>query len=210
MKSNYEIMKDSMQVKFLEYDQTHMIEKFHLSHNEAYLYIKFVGRMYRIDRKSGKVEWSKDAFINCVDAGYNEAMSIFDVLCNAKDGCCLSGRFCQINQLKGTVQSAGPGKEIFVRQIQYFDKKTETFCQACEALGGEKEKIGDVSYRLYPFEFLPMILQFWNSDDEFPANLKIMWDEHILDYVHYETSFFIVSHVLQRIKEIMESESCRV
>lgn len=198
-------MRDSMQVKFLDYDQTHMIEKFHLEWDAAYLYIKFVGRMYRIDRKSGKVEWSADAFVNCVDAGYNEAMSIFDVLCDAKDDCCLSGRFCQIDQLKGTVRSAGPGGTIFLRQIQYLDHKTEAFCKACEALGGEKEKIGDVSYRLYPFNFLPMILQFWNSDEEFPANLKIMWDEHILDYIHYETSFFIVSHVLRRIKEMIEN-----
>lgn len=50
-----------------------------------------------------------------------------------------------------------------------------------------------------------MMLQFWNSDEEFPASLKIMWDENILDYLHYETTFFIVSHMLCRIQEMMET-----
>lgn len=209
MKSNYDTMRDLMQVQFLEYDQTHMIEKFQLKYDEAYLYIKFVGRMYRINRRSGKVEWSEDAFQSCTDAGYNEAMSIFDILCYSKDDCRLSGKFCNINELKGTVQSSRAGGSIFFHQTQYFDGKTEELCQACESLGGKKGSVGDVSYCLYPFEFLPMMLQFWNSDEEFPANLKIMWDENILDYVHFETSFFIAGHVLLRIREMMEVGTTR-
>ena len=34
--------------------------------------------------------------------------------------------------------------------------------------------------------------------------LKIMWDENILNYVHFETAQFIASHVLHRIEEIMD------
>lgn len=203
MKSNYEIMRDRVQAQFLEYDQEHMIEKFHLEHDNKYLYIKFVDRMYRIDRRSGKVEWSGDGFVHCTDADYNETMSIFDVLCYSKEGCHLSGKFCNINQLKGTVQSSSPGSTIFVHQIRYFDENTELFCQACEALGAKKGTVGDASYCFYVFKFLPMMLQFWNSDEEFSANLKLMWDENILDYIHFETSFFIAGHVLSRIKEVM-------
>lgn len=206
MQSNYEIMRDRMQEKFLEYDQNHMIEKFHLKQDADYLYLKFVGRMYRIHRKSGKVEWSEDGFISCTAAGYNEAMSIFDVLCDSRDDCRLSGRFCSINRLRGTVQSAGPGGTIFSQQALYFDGKAEQVARACQALGGIKEAVGDVSYRLYAFEFLPVVFQFWNSDDEFPAELKFMWDENILDYIHYETAFFIMSHILFRIKEQMEAQ----
>lgn len=205
-KSNYEIMRDRMQVKFLEYDQKHMIEKFQLKHDGDYLYIKFVGRLYRIGRKSGKVEWSDDAFDSCTDANYNEAMSIFDILCYSKDGCHLSGKFCNVNQLKGTVYSSSASGELFFHETRYLDGKTEELCRACEELGGKKAGIaGDVSYCLYPFEFLPMMLQFWNSDEEFPANLKIMWDENIQDYVHFETSGFIVVHVLDRIKGLIDS-----
>lgn len=204
MKSNYETMQNRMYVQFLEYDQRNMIEKFRLKYDEEYLYMKFIGRPYRINRKNGKVEWSEDFFKSYSEADYNEVMSIFDVLCYSKEDCHLSGKFCNVNQLKGTVQSSGVGGSLFYHQVRYLDGKTEKFCRACELLGGKKEKVGDVAYRLYPFEFLPMILQFWNSDEEFDANLKIMWDENVLDYVHFETTQFIASHVLQRIREIIE------
>ena len=46
-----------------------------------------------------------------------------------------------------------------------------------------------------------MILQFWDADEEFEAVLKIMWDENILDYMHYETTYFAASHLLSRLKE---------
>ena len=77
--SNYETMQNSMQIRFLKYNQEFMIEKFHLDHDGDNLYIRFCGRMYRISRRSGKVTWSEDGFLNCIDAGYNEAMSIYDV-----------------------------------------------------------------------------------------------------------------------------------
>lgn len=204
-KTNYELMRDRMQERFLKYDQKHMTEKFGLKQDEAYLYIRFVGRDYRIDRKTGKTEWSEDGFAKCTPADYNEAMSIFDVLCESREGCRLSGHFCSLHQLKGTVQSAGGGPGDFYQDIsRYFDGRTELLCRACEALGGKKESVGDVSYCLYPFEFLPMIIQFWESDDEFPAQIKVMWDEHVMDFVHYETTFFIVSHVFRRLRELME------
>lgn len=204
MITNYEFMRDSMQLEFLKYDQQRMIEKFQMDYDGLYLYLCFVGRNYRVSRSSGKVEWSEDDFLNLVDANYNEAMSIFDILCYSKEGCHLSGRFSNINQLKGVVQSSNLGNKMFQESAEYFDGKTGLLSMACERLGGKKEKVGDVSYCLYPFQFLPMMLQFWNSDEEFPAGLKIMWDENIMDFVHYETTYFIVSHVLSRLRELME------
>ncbi len=203
-KSNYEKMKEQMQLKFLEYDQERMIKKFQLKSDEEYIYIRFVGQDYRINRSCGLVEGSDDGFQNCKKADYNEAMSIYDVLCYSKEDCCLSGHFCGPNQLKGTVKSASVGSALYYHESRYFDHKTESFCRACERLGGVKEKVGDVAYLLHPFEFLPMMLQFWNSDEDFPANLKVMWDENVIDFVHYETTYFILGHVLRRIKEIME------
>ena len=60
--SNYEIMKNQMSEKFLKYDQNKMILKFSLPHDETYIYIRFVGREYRISRSTGRVAWSEDQF----------------------------------------------------------------------------------------------------------------------------------------------------
>jgi len=83
-----------------------MIEKFHLTYDESYLYIDFVGRPNRVGRRSGVVEWSEDGFVTAQEADYNASMTIYDVLCWYKDDCTLSGRFCPANMLKGTIRSS--------------------------------------------------------------------------------------------------------
>ena len=40
--SNYEITKRRVQGEFIKYDQSKMIEKFHLKSDAEYLYIKFI------------------------------------------------------------------------------------------------------------------------------------------------------------------------
>lgn len=51
--SNYEKTKLSMANVFLQYDQDTMIAKFSLKHDPSWLYLSFVKRIYRINRKSG-------------------------------------------------------------------------------------------------------------------------------------------------------------
>ena len=47
--------------------------------------------------------------------------------------------------------------------------------EGTEALGGIREYPGDAAARLPVFDFLPVIFQFWHSDEEFPGTLKFMW-----------------------------------
>ena len=203
--SNYEIMRNQMRGEFVKYDQEKMIRKFGLENDDTYLYIEFVRRPYRIHRQSGLVEWSADGFASVVEADYNEAMTIYDVLCCSKDNCRLSGKFCPISMLPRTVHSSGPGGSMFQKAADEFSQKTEELRHACEVLGKLDGRMkGDVAAVLYPFTFLPVTLQYWETDEEFPANLKFMFDENIQDYMHYETIFFMMGHIVSRMKEIMD------
>lgn len=93
--SNYEKMKNQMAGAFLQYDQENMIRKFGLAYDNDFLYIWFFNRKYRIDRLTGQVSWSKDAFQTQEKADYNEAMTIYDVLCYSKENCrCLPLHTC--------------------------------------------------------------------------------------------------------------------
>ena len=95
--SNYEKMKNEMAGAFLRYDQDQMIRRFSLKFDAAYLYLTFVGREYRIDRRSGAVQQVCAA--GAREADYNEAMTVYDVLCYAKAGCHPAGTFVNINNL---------------------------------------------------------------------------------------------------------------
>ena len=74
---------------------------------------------------------------------------------------------------------------------------------ACERLGGEKREKGDTAYELQMFSFLPMVLRFWDADEDFPSSLQLLVDKNILDYMHFETTMFALGHLLQRLREEM-------
>ena len=201
--SNYEITRNRMRDEFIKYDQKKMIRKFLLKNDRQYLYLDFMGRTYRINRKNGVVEWSEDEFYSAAEANFNESMTIYDVLCYSKDNCSLSGKFCSISMLKGIVQANPPGVNLFQKIADGFNGKVEALEKACGSFGEKINMKGDVAVKLYPFSFLPVILQFWEGDEEFPANLKFMFDENILQYLHYETIFYLLEHVTGRIQETM-------
>jgi len=204
--SNYEVTRNQMRSEFLKYDQEKMIRKFSLKNDREYLYIEFMKRLYRISRSTGVVEWSCDSFRTCEEADYNESMTIYDVLCYAKEDCSLSGRYCSLNTLKGTVKSSVPGGYMFQKTAEFFNGKVKELKAACSVFGEESELKGDVAFILYPFSFLPVPMQYWEADEEFPASLKFMFDENIMDYMHYETIFLMTGHMLERIEELIKNK----
>lgn len=199
--SNYEKMKNDMADVFLKYDQEEMIRKFSLESNQKYLFIHFAGKKYRIHRFTGAVSWSKDSFQTEEKAGYNEVMTIYDVLCYSKKNCCLANEWINIGSLSAVQGGTlAKGSNFFQNAGEYFDGKTEALARACENLQGRKLNKGDVAYELDLFPFLPLILRFWESDEDFPASLQILVDKNILDYMHYETLMFAITHMLNCLK----------
>jgi hypothetical protein len=205
--SNYEITKRRVQKDFLKYDQEKMMQKFSLKADENYLYITFIGHSYRICRKSGYLEWSEDNFVTCVEGDFNEALTIYDLLCDSKENCHAANDFINLNSLS-TLQSSSKklGDGLFHGEDKIFDHKEELFGNVCEKLGGIKAGKGDVAYELPLFDFLPCRIQFWNSDDEFDAQLQIFMDKNVLKFIRYETVWYAVSHLMKRLTEEMENQ----
>lgn len=200
--SNYEKMKNEMADAFLQYDQEKMIRKFGLDNDGGFLYIWFLNRKYRIDRLTGQVSWSEDDFRTEEMADYNEAMTIYDVLCYSKENCHLAYEWVNVESL-GSVQGGTleKGGGFYKSAGEYFTGKTDALSRACEKLGGKKAEKGDTAYELQMFPFLPMILRFWDADEDFPASLQILVDKNILDYMHFETLMFALGHILNRLRE---------
>ena len=205
--SNYEITKRRVQKDFLKYDQEKMMQKFSLKADENYLYITFIGHSYRICRKSGYLEWSEDNFVTCVEGDFNEALTIYDLLCDSKENCHAANDFINLNSLS-TLQSSSKklGDGLFHGEDKIFDHKDRLFGKVCEKLGGIKAGKGDVAYELPLFDFLPCRIQFWNSDDEFDAQLQIFMDKNVLKFIRYETVWYAVSHLMKRLIEELENQ----
>lgn len=203
MKNNYIEMRDQMRGQFLTYDQNEMVRKFDLRCDEEYLYIAFLGREYRIGRKTGIVEWSANGFVTAQEGDYNESMTIYDILCCSRADCRLSGSFALSGSLKGIIHTGwnAGGGSMFERSAVFLDEHFHGLAAACEALGGVPEGRGDAAYRIPMLPFLPIQFAFWRADEEFPPEIKIFWDTNVLDFLHYETLWFAAGHLLKRLEE---------
>ena len=199
MRDNYAITTARAAQLFLGYDSAAMAEKFALPLDEAYLYITFVAAPYRVSRRTGLVERLGGA--QPAPAGFNESLTIYDVLCDSKPGCRLSGRYCRVNSLPGVAQTAGLGNDLFDSSAVRFDRDPAALARACEALGGTPLSGADVGYTLPLFPFLPVQLRFWRSDEEFPPSLQLLWDEHTLQFMRYETTYYAANHLFTRLSE---------
>ena len=148
-RSNYDITRDRLERDFLQYDQEAILRRVPLRHDADYLYLTFLRREYRIARKTGRVEWSDDGFQTANHAGHDEVGTIFDYLCCADPSVPLTGEYVSVNQLDGVVTGTTLGNDMFEDWAKQFTGKTAALAQACEALGGEKEPVGDVAYRIH-------------------------------------------------------------
>lgn len=201
--SNYEIMKRQMQVQFASYDMEKMAGEWDLLCLKDCLITEFVGRTYQIHCSSGVITYEEDGVTK--EADYNVSMTLFDILSRERHYSAgtfrTSGSFSKVQLATPSRFSGG----FFQNSAKFFDQQEQKLIAACEKLGGVPYGKGDVGYRIPLFKDLDLILQFYSSDDEFDAELNLFCDENILQYMHFETMMFMLGHVMERLRTLMEA-----
>lgn len=198
--NNYERSRDRAQNYFLTFDQQRIIDAWNLASDEDWLYLDFMHLSYRIHRKTGSV-------IRCRDgssAGFEETLSIFDLLCHQGSGKTVSGNFAPVNSLKNAPRAGGVGTDFHTKTAAVFDRDPDAFARACRSLGGEPVSMGDLGFRFQIFGDLDVILKFYHADEDFPASLTLLWDQETLAFLYYETVFYIAGFLLESIREEMK------
>lgn len=199
MRDNYKIQTEYARNIILRYDQETLIQNFSLEHNKDFLFLNFVHRPYRIHRTSGLVEYL-DAQHLWREGGFNEVLSIYDMICNPKGKPVLSGEWSPVGNLGGMKNaSEAVGESGLNTYGKYFAGKTAVLTDVCQRLGGTPAPMGDVSFYLPVFDFFPVYLRFYDEDEEFPAQLQLLWDKNTCLYIHYETTFYIAGHLFHTL-----------
>ena len=137
-------------------------------------------------------------------AGHGDGMTIYDILCDSKPDARVSGRFQNAWNQRNV--SSAPNGSLFQSSADFFSGKCALLSAACERLGGERVSTGDVGFDIPVFNGIKMRMLFWDADDEFPASMNLQWDEHILDFMRYETTFYAAGFILNRLREEAENE----
>ena len=200
--SNYDLQVDIARNIFLQYDQSRMIRKFALAADAQWIYLTYLNTPCRISREDGRIEENPgSAWQEC--RSYGTVMTIYDLLCYHKGPTApaLFGQWCTV----GTFIITGvQNTETFTRKYAaLFDGHVETLKAACENLGGTPQPSmagADVTYRIPVTSYFPIMLQFWEGDEEFPPKLMLLWDRNSGSFLHFETTFYLQGDLLERLK----------
>jgi len=68
----------------------------------------------------------------------------------------------------------------------HFGREPAPLVKAGEKLGGHRADFGDASVVIDAFSHVPVTLVLWQGDDEFPAQLNLLFDSTISDYLETE------------------------
>ena len=200
--NNYQIQLAQAKKRFLTYDQQELIDRCRLRFDETYLYAGMLTDTYRINRHTGDMERLRDGI--WVDGNsFDEVMTMLDWLCDSRPDRYICGRWINIIT-HGHYFHRHLQEDTTDPNAVLFDKEPEAFANACEALCGQKLPGADMGYAIELIDGLRIFVQLWHGDEEFSPRLRCLWDENTERYLRYETTWYAVSLLMERIREKME------
>ena len=199
--SNYDKMLAQAQKLFLSYDQDAIIRRWNLAHDGEYLYAEYMTEALRIDRRTGAVSYARPpAEGEYRAAGFvNEGMALFDLLTRSPVRPRPTGRWAGISTLGGIIGAGHDRTLSHEGTAGQFQGRCDALAAACRRLGGVPDGRGDVSYAIPVFRDFKILFQFWDGDDEFPASIRYLFDENALQYMHYETLWYVMGALSDRL-----------
>ena len=127
-----------------------------------------------------------------------QALIVLDMVCNPVGAPVRTGSWITMAEASGA--SNNPSESaLFKELIATFSGKTARLQAACDAVGAAPCPGGEVSALIDIFENYPVWLQFWDGDEEFPAQMKFLWDSSVRLYLHFETMWYILYEILERL-----------
>jgi hypothetical protein len=103
------------------------------------------------------------------------------------DGSPLTGRWVGYKDIPGGLLYAG----VFTRRVteplaRKFGKSAKWFKETGIKLGGRSEEVGDASFILQAFPFVPLQYVLWEGDEEFPPAVQLLLDASVDHYLSLE------------------------
>jgi len=80
-----------------------------------------------------------------------------------------------------------------------YENNVEEFKEVCERLDGIPLDMADAAYAFEITPRIPVAVQFWDMDDEFPAEAKLLFDRTIAEQLAPDIVFCLTVEICRRI-----------
>jgi hypothetical protein len=191
--NNYEKMLSDARLRFTGYDMVTLCARGGVEDGGEDIRTSFLRETVLIHKATGKM------YIGGREADFGETLSVFDWLCDGKVHAVAAEEYCTVGTLPG-VYVGGSGLSMEMpRLAKRIDAAPDAFRSACQIMGATEEKLGDLGAKIEIFPGLHMCLKFYFADEEFPPQLTFLWDKNMLQFVRYETVYYIAGCLQKRL-----------
>lgn len=195
--NNYETTLRAAQRHFTEYDMDILAKRAGVTDEGDCLMTSLFGQTVRIDKATGQM------LVDGEKANFVQGLSVYDWLCDRNPEAAAAETFCPVSSLPGVLVSGSGLKIVPQKLADTIDKNPDSFRHGCESMGGIPVDQGDIGYRVEIFPGLPVCLKFYFADEEFPPSLTLLWDQNILQFVRYETVYYIAGCLQERLLQLL-------
>lgn len=103
------------------------------------------------------------------------------------DGSPLTGKWVAYKDIPGGMLYAGVfGRRATEPLQRKFGKSAKSFKETGIKSGGELVEVGDASFILYAFPYVPLQYVLWEGDEEFPPSVQLLFDASVDHYLTLE------------------------
>ena len=83
--------------------------------------------------------------------------------------------------------------------VKAFQLDVAAFKAACEMGGGVATLFGDAAYIFYALPRLPLLVNFWCGDEDFPSSCKILFDSSVSHYLPTDVCAILGSMLTRKL-----------
>lgn len=164
----------------------------------------FLGRTFLITPQGvDAIDDDSPALIN------NRSLLIYYML--AEGGIEPRYAFLPIERMVGTIDGQGEEEELHMKNIllQESEGNYDIFAAAAEEMGGEYigRLLGGECWQFMVLPKMPMRMVFFEADEEFPAELNILFDETAPYYLNFECSTFLAGGACRELTAIVQRQT---
>lgn len=86
--------------------------------------------------------------------------------------------------------------------VKAFGLEIDGFKLACERVGGRATPVGDAAYIFYALPRLPLLVNYWRGDEDFPSSCKILFDSSVSHFLPTDVCAILGSMLTRKILKL--------